>query len=70
MSVKMSRENGIYVTAERDYAVMNDCRNWWIVVPIINDEVQYGSLDSTHINGTYQDAVNHITTIRKTQETP
>lgn len=62
--IKMRKQDGIFITTEQDFAVMNDSRNWWIVAPIIDGEVQYGSTDSCFINGTYRDAVNHIKDLR------
>jgi hypothetical protein len=63
-TIKMHKADGIFITAENDFAVMHDSRNWWIVAPIIDGAVQYGSNNSAFINGTYRDAVNHIAELR------
>jgi hypothetical protein len=63
-NIKMNKTNGIFITAEQDFAVMNDSRNWWIVSPMTDGEVEFGSTDSFFINGTYRDAVNFIKELR------
>ena len=60
----MRKADGIFITAENDFAVMHDSRNWWIIAPIIDGAVQYGSNHSVFINGTYRDAVAHINEMR------
>lgn len=64
-TIKMRKQDGIFITAEKDFAVMNDSRNWWIVAPMIDGQVEFGSTDSFFINGTYRDAVNLIKDLRK-----
>lgn len=62
--IKMVRKNHIFETSEGDYAVANDSRNWWIIIPIIDGVVQHGSMDQVFIEGKYADAVNYIHTVR------
>ncbi len=46
-----------FINKEATYAVMNDCRNWWIVCPIIDGQIDIGSERAVFVNGTYADAV-------------
>lgn len=63
--IKMIRRNHIYETAEGDYALANDSRNWWIIYPIVNGEIQVTDEDTIWIDGKYADAVNYIHTVRE-----
>ena len=56
MKVSLRRQNKIWFTPNNDFAVINDSRNWWIIAPVIDGVVQYGSLDQHYIQGAYSDA--------------
>ena len=60
----MVKQGRIYITAEGDYAVANDSRNWWIIIPVVDGVVQHGSLDEEFIMGTYRTAVDYISVVR------
>lgn len=63
--IKMIRKDHIFETVEGDYAVAHDSRNWWIIIPITDGIVQYGSLDAVYVNGSYRDAVDYIPVVRQ-----
>ena len=61
----MKKSGKYFINEEATFAIMNDCRNWWIVCPIIEGQIDIGSDQALFVNGTYADAVATVKEMSK-----
>lgn len=61
----MKKQGNYFINKEGTFAVMNDCRHWWIICPIIDGQIDIGSEKALFVNGSYADAVATVEELSK-----
>jgi hypothetical protein len=61
--MKKHTDRGAYVDSTNRFALVNTDRNWWAIIPVVENVIQYGDTQTEYVNGTYKQVVNYLHTL-------